>query len=82
MVDDFEYTYYLPVEVREAIKDATSFTIQVDRVKLSTYTPSEKSIADIKRVINNNKDLCPQLKTRVKASKINYLKLSNFLKTD
>ena len=70
MVDDFEYIYYLPLEAREAIKDATSFTIQVDGVRLSTYTPSEKSIADIKRVINNNTDLYLQLKTRVKASKI------------
>ena len=69
MVDDFEYIYYLPLEVREAIKNASSFTIQVAGVGLSTYAPSEKSIADIKRVIDDNEELSVHLNKSNKSTK-------------
>ena len=28
MIDDFEYIYYLPLEIREAIKAASTFSVQ------------------------------------------------------
>lgn len=53
MIDDFEYIYYLPLEVREAIKDSSTFSVQVAGFGLSTYSPSVRSVADIKKVINS-----------------------------
>ena len=57
LFDDFEYIYYLPMEVRDALKQSSSFTIQVAGVGLSTYSPSEQAIVDIKEVLNADKEL-------------------------
>ena len=61
MIDEFEYIYYVPLEVRQAIKTASTFSIQVAGVGLSTYSPSDTSLADIKKVIDTNEELEDQL---------------------
>jgi len=57
MTNDFEYIYYLPLEIRKAINSAASFTVQVTGVGLSTYKPSEPALTDIKEIVDQEKEL-------------------------
>ena len=69
MIDDFEYIYYLPLEAREAIKTAATFSVQVAGVGLSTYSPNKQSLADIKKVIDSTKELEGKLPKTEKSTK-------------
>ena len=79
MIDEFEYIYYLPLEVREAIKAASTFSVQVAGVGLSTYSPSEQSLADIKKVLNSDKELTRHYEQSGKSTKDKLIEIQQLL---
>ena len=79
MIDDFEYIYYLPLEAREAIKAAATFSVQVAGVGLSTYSPTKQSLVDIKTVINSDKELTRHYEKSGKSTKDKLVEIQQLL---